>query len=113
MGCGAHLGALRRTRSGGFALEDSVAWEEIGEGCLSRLRPLDALLPELPAVCLNEEGREAVRHGGAISRRHVTGALPDPTIVRVRLLDADGRLLGLGVPGTEAGGFRPDVVLVA
>jgi tRNA pseudouridine55 synthase len=112
LGCGAHLAALRRTRSGGFGLEDSVAWDEIGEGCLSRIRPLDGLLPELPSVSLTREGRDIVRHGGTVCRRHVAGAFPDPTVARVRLLDSDGRLLALGVPWTEEGGLRPDVVLM-
>ena len=57
LGCGAHLAALRRTRSGAFGLEDSVAWDEVGEACLSRVRPLDGLLPELPAVAVSDSAR--------------------------------------------------------
>jgi len=121
LGCGANLSALRRTRSGSLGLEGAVGWDEIGEGCASRLLPLEALLPELPAVPLNEEGREAVRHGRPVSRRHVVGGLPDPPAARVRLVDAEGRLLALAVPrGGAAPGsglsseavLQPDVVLV-
>jgi tRNA pseudouridine55 synthase len=110
LGCGAHLAALRRTRSGEFGLEEAVAWDEIDERCLPRLRPLESLLTALPAISLNAEGREAVRHGGAVFRRHAT--LDMPSAERVRLLDDGGHLLALGVPAPEPGGFRPDVVLI-
>ena len=111
LGCGAHLSALRRTRSGSLGLDDAVAWDELGEGCASRLLPLERLVPELPAVSLNEQGRDAVRHGRTISRRHVVGAFPEPAAGRVRLLDAEGRLLALAVPREGEAVLQPDVVL--
>lgn len=118
LGCGAHLSALRRTASGGLGLEDSVTWEEIGEACLPRLRALETLLPELPAVWIDAEGREAVRHGRAVSRRHMLRGEPGSGVARVRLMDSDGRLLALaltrgGVDLEPAGlELHPDVVLM-
>jgi len=118
LGCGAHLSALRRTRSGGLGLEDSVTWEEIGEACLPRLRPLETLLPELPAVWVNAEGREAVRHGRAVTPRHRLGGDPGPGVSRVRLVDSEGRLLALALTRGSGEGepqeleLRPDVVLI-
>jgi tRNA pseudouridine55 synthase len=112
LGCGAHLSALRRTRSGDFGLEGSVAWDEIGEACLPRILRLDALLPGVPAVLVNDQGREAVRHGAAVLPRHVIGAFPEPGLTRVRLLDSEARLLALAVPVGAPDALRPDVVLV-
>jgi tRNA pseudouridine55 synthase len=113
LGCGAHLSALRRTRSGGLGLEDAVTWGEIGEACVPRLRAPETLLQELPAAWVGPEGREAVRHGRPVVPRHLVrgGALPADS--RVRLLDAEGRLLALAVArGKEPIELWPDVVLV-
>lgn len=47
LGCGAHLSALRRTRSGKFDVSTAVSWEALKEG--RREEVLDGLL-SLPAV---------------------------------------------------------------
>jgi tRNA pseudouridine55 synthase len=116
--CGGHLSALRRTSSGGLGLEGSVTWDEIGEACLPRLLALETLLPELPAVWVNAEGREAVRHGRAVTPRHLLRGGPGPGVSRVRLMDSEGRLLALALArGAEPAEprepeLRPDVVLM-
>jgi tRNA pseudouridine55 synthase len=113
--CGGHLAALRRTRSAGLGLEDAVAWDEIGEACLVRVRPLERLLTELPAVLLNDLGREAARHGRRLLARHLAGGMPDPAPARLRLFDPEGRLVALAVPQIAEGGapaLQPDVVLL-
>ncbi|HEX7125986.1 MAG TPA: tRNA pseudouridine(55) synthase TruB [Thermodesulfobacteriota bacterium] len=71
LGCGAHLSALRRTRSGPFGLERAVPLEAL-DSDPGRARALAALVPpeeavgHLPAVTL--EAAEAVRlaHGQAV-----------------------------------------------
>jgi tRNA pseudouridine55 synthase len=94
LGVGAHLTALRRTRSGGFGLDVAVPLEGIAP---DRVVPLDALLPEWPSVRLTGEGREAVGHGRDVTRDLAAEDWPaDAT--HVRLLDADQRLLAVGVP---------------
>jgi len=112
LGCGAHLTALRRTRVGGFTLDEAVPLEQaeaLGLGTAGRLIPSAAALPELAAVELTTEGLARVQHGNTIGRAHVRGDLPeaDPD-VRIRLL-SEGRLVALARPG--AGTLHPVVVL--
>ena len=115
LGCGAHLAALRRTRSGEFDLTVAMPLERLEaspELAQTFLVPIDRMLTGFPAVLVTEAGAERVRHGNDIrpadvERGDVSGALVEPT---VRLL-RDGHLLALARPG--AGGvLRPFLVLV-
>jgi tRNA pseudouridine55 synthase len=121
LGVGAHLAALRRTRSGGFGLERAVAWDELGPESARRLLPLSDVLPELPAVQVDDAGLAAVRHGRDLDRSRVAAGFPDQPGERLRVLDSAGRLVALAVPrgfGFRAPGLavepvlHPDVVLV-
>jgi tRNA pseudouridine55 synthase len=120
LGVGAHLSALRRTRSGGFALEQAVTWPPSREEALRRLVPMSDVLTELPAVAVSAEGREALRHGRDLDRRLVTRGFPAGAASRMRVIDDEGALLALAVPrGFEPAGpgltvepvLHPDVVL--
>jgi len=123
LGTGAHLSSLRRLESGGFALEHAVRLEGMSpEQAEAALLPLEAMLPGLPELRVGAEGRDAVRHGRGLSRALVEAGFPEGTPPeRVRVLDAEGRLLALAVPrgfGSQATGLpvepslHPDVVLV-
>jgi tRNA pseudouridine55 synthase len=105
LGTGGHLTALRRTASGGFTLEQAIAWDDLDDHAAARLVPLDALLLEVPAVRVGPEGAAAVRHGRALDARLVTDGFPSRPPDRMRVLDAEGRLLALAVPR----GFDPPV----
>lgn len=103
LGLGAHLDALRRTRSGGFGLEQAVAWDEI-DAAAGRLLPLRELLPGQPAVRVGAEGRRAVQHGRDLPSDLVLSGFPEPPAPpRLRVLDEAGELLALAVPR----GFDP------
>jgi tRNA pseudouridine55 synthase len=70
LGCGAHLAGLIRTRSGPFRLEESVTLEELAraneQNELARfLQPADKALEQYPAIYLNEEEEQRVKHGNA------------------------------------------------
>ena len=112
LGCGAHLTALRRVRSGSFGVEDAVPLAEaeaLGPDTAARLiAPADAL-PELEAVELTPDGLRRVLHGNVVGPEHLMGGFP---VVRpdatVRIL-AEGRLVALARPG--AGTLHPVVVL--
>jgi tRNA pseudouridine55 synthase len=70
LGCGAHLEALRRVRAGTFSLSDAVPLDVVeseGESARLRLISLEALLPDFPAVPLNERGERRVSHGNSVS----------------------------------------------
>jgi tRNA pseudouridine55 synthase len=121
LGVGAHLTALRRTRSGSFGLERALAWEELAGLARERLIPLSDVLLELPAVRVADEGLAALRHGRDLDRTRVAAGFPSEPAERLRVLDAAGRLVALAVPrgfGFQAPGLRvepvlhPDVVLV-
>lgn len=94
LGVGAHLTALRRTRSGGFGLDAAVTLDALDPG---RIVPLDALLPDWPAVRLTARGREAVSHGRDITQDLAADEWP-PDAPHVRLLDDGARLVAVAVP---------------
>jgi tRNA pseudouridine55 synthase len=118
LGCGAHLEGLRRVRAGTFTLADSIPLETVeaeGSAARRRLVPLELLLPDLPAVRLNDRGERRVSHGNSVSVEDTDGVadqfLSAVEYPHVRLMTAAGALLAIGQPG--AGGIlRPTVVLV-
>jgi tRNA pseudouridine55 synthase len=120
LGTGAHLTALRRTRSGPFDLSQSVSGEDLAAAA-ERMIPLSGLLLELPAVRVAEPGRRLVGHGRALGREDVVQGFPEAPVDRVRILDESGALVALAVPrGLGAGpsplprvpALHPDVVLL-
>ena len=117
LGCGACLETLRRERHGRFTLADAVPLAGIiGEGtdAAARLVPLDALLPELPGVVVTERGARRAAHGNPIGLSDASpaaGVGRAATAARIRLLDADGRLLAIAEPDA-AGALHPRIVLV-
>lgn len=92
LGCGAHLGGLRRTRVGPFQVRNAIGLEALEELApdlrRERLLPVDALLQSLPRVDLDPQACESLEHGqqvacGAASAR------------RARVYGPHGRLLGV------------------
>src|ERR1035437_4032146 len=76
LGTGAHLAALRRTRSGDFTLADSLplaAAEDDRDAALAAVIPLDRMLLSLPAVVLTEQGARHAAHGRDLSAADVAG----------------------------------------
>jgi tRNA pseudouridine55 synthase len=100
-GSAAHLGALRRTRSGPFRVDDAVSLDTLRDGS-AELRPALDALPALPRVMLDEPSAERILRGIAVPR------VDDAP--RAALVDArSGMLLALA----EAAGDRwqPRVVM--
>lgn len=100
LGCGAHLGALRRTRIGPFEVEQALAADALEPGtplpAAAALDPARALA-WLPARELGREEASRAAAGGAVPR----GTILDPELPEgpregtpVRLL-WEGRLLGV------------------
>ncbi len=74
LGCGAYLGALVRTASGPFRLEDAIPLDELrrllAEGSLAgRLLPPDAGLDAYPQVVLPTEDLAAIAQGQVVRLR--------------------------------------------
>ena len=95
LGCGAHLRALRRTRSGPFTLAQALPLERLESGDLAdveaRLVSLNDALSELPELRVSEREGARVAHGVPLEVRAPAG--------RVRLLDPSGRLLAIAEVG--------------
>jgi len=98
LGCGAHVSALRRTRSGPFTLADSVTMatlialrdnEQLAQ-MDQLLLPTDAALGGLPLVTLSESGGFYLRQGQPV----LVPNAPCNGMVRVAL--PDGEFLGVG-----------------
>jgi tRNA pseudouridine55 synthase len=122
LGCGAHLETLRRVRAGTFDEAMSVtltAVESEGPAAVRWLIPLSQLLPQVPAVVLNERGVRRATHGNELA----PGDLESPQDLRAgvegqdagqsrwRLLDGTGALLGIAE--MRLGGvLHPVIVLV-
>jgi len=115
LGVGAHLEALRRTRTGTFTLDAAVTLDAVPgreEALLERMIPLDRLLPELPAVELTETGADYVAHGRGIGpAQMVRPGDARPEAGRLRLMGPGGALLAVAEAG-PAGVLHPVVVLV-
>ena len=124
LGCPAHLAALRRLSSGSFGLEEALVWEDLvqdsGVDVAAHILPPEEMLPEWPAVVVNEVGAARVAHGGAlepnciISRREGSGGRSALELKDgggwIRVLEASGRMLAAAElnPG---GVLQPRVVL--
>jgi len=115
LGCGAHLESLRRTRAGAFGLEVAVPLEQAEADpakAAAAMLSLERLLPDIPAVVLNERGVWRATHGNELGPGDLDRVAPQQDgDARRRLLDDSGRLLGIAErrPG---GLLHPVVVLV-
>ncbi len=114
LGCGAHLTALRRMRSGGFDVADAVPLGELaalGPALEERLIPPAAALPQLPAVHLTVAGLKRAAHGNPVGPEHLAERWVPPatTSLKVRLLDPDSGLVALA--DARGGLLHPVVVL--
>lgn len=81
LGCGAHVSALRRTRSGDFRLDEALPLESAVEILRAKdwsiLIPSDRVARRWPRIDLDEVSCEAVRHG-----KPIDGAAPaDPAAI--------------------------------
>jgi len=115
LGCGALLLALRRTRSGEFGLDIAVPLAEVlqskREDLAGRLIPMGALLSDLPAVTLKGPATlERLKNGVEMGPNDIVAPLIDHAAI-VRLLTADGDLVGLAKPAKTAGFLHGWVVL--
>lgn len=99
LGVGGHLTALRRTRIGGYSLEDAIT---LGEDAPTLMPMAEAARLSFPVVELTEEEARDVGYGRPL-HRPVPG---NPTGV----LSPSGELLGLYQPVDD--GAKPVAVLV-
>ena len=111
LGCGAHLTSLRRTRSGSFSLDGAVSAEMLAtspDAVRAHLRPMAALLPDLPLATVAPDGLGRLKHGRELAPAHLAGPVPAATRY-CRLVDPDGILMAIG---ENRGGFLHPVVVL-
>ena len=115
LGCGAHLAALRRTKSGNFDVSQAIPFEEaerLGPGIERHLvNPADAL-SHFPAITVNDLGLKRVMHGNPLSPGHLKGHFVPTTGTgeKVRILDESGALIALA--DSRGGALHPSVVII-
>jgi tRNA pseudouridine55 synthase len=137
LGIGAHLTALRRTRSGDFDVTRAITLDAAERDPALATRSMVAMsgmLPGAPSVTLTGEGVRHVAHGRAVGpadwlpdhsrlRTRDPGlddpqaespafAVPGPVAPLVRLLDPDGELIALARAKGDSMLLHPFVVLV-
>ena len=105
LGCGAYLVGLRRTKSGRFSLRDSVPLRKLQEAFTAGnwyqyLIPAAEALGDWPAVELNPDEVEGVRHG------HRVKVVGEPTETKVRGVSTQGELVALMEITSNADGSR-------
>ena len=109
LGCGAHLIALRRLRTGLFGIEEAVSLSKIeGLGIAERdalLRPIDALIGHLPRVDVDATQAERLRLG----QRLAMHSLGLSTEGLYRIYDEESALTGL-VQAID-GAIRPERIV--
>ncbi len=117
LGTGAHLAALRRTRSGEWDVADALPLERIErapeEGRLAIIAPA-RMLGAWPAVVLNGAGVRRAAHGqelGPWDSEAGAGTWPTAAAAATRLLSPDGELVGMAEPSATPGLLHPSVVL--
>lgn len=118
LGTGAHLAALRRTRSGTYGEERAVPLEEVEKDpglAADRLQRIDEMLEELPALRLTPGGVRRARNGqnvGPDDGEMLKGTAAGPAAGYVRLFGPDGTLVSVAKPAGKAGVLHPAVVLM-
>ena len=100
VGCGAHLTALRRTRSGDFLIADATTPGRISE---TDLVPMDRLLISWPRIEVSGPDEGRVLHGNEIPGV-CSGRL-------ARIFNKKGEFIALA--SVESGWVRPRLVLTS
>jgi tRNA pseudouridine55 synthase len=117
LGCGAHLGSLRRERSGPFTSPQTFSLErlraEAREGRIAEfIQPLESVDMGLPAAHLTPEGLRMAASGRPVPGAEATGDRPFLGGEMVRMISPQGLLAGIGEARPAAlGGLQPRVVL--
>jgi len=113
LGTGAYLGALVRTASGGFRLEDAVALDDLRagavegpEGVQRLLRPIDAGLEDLPHARITDDEIRRLGEGLITAPKTPLPVRDAPVVLAV---GPDGRVAA--VCRAVAGALHPHKVL--
>ena len=111
LGCYAYLDALVRVRSGPFTLSESITLEQLAAAIETNtaqrcLHPVDKALEQYPAIMLDAETSERVKHGNTfnISTTHSPGL--------ARVYDPAGHFLAIASWNEEQKSWQPEKVFI-
>ena len=113
LGCGAHLGGLRRTASGPFRIDQAATLETLEampmEARRQRLRSLPVLLDGLPRAELGAAEEARLRQGQALQISGLHPGLcavvrPDGAVIGLGNADSEGALKALRLTRTHPNG---------
>jgi tRNA pseudouridine55 synthase len=112
LGCGAHLVGLIRTRSGPFALSDSITLDQLAsfienDTVEQYLHPADSVLQQYPALTLDAVTTERVLHGNSFTYDVETQA------ELARVYDAHGQFVAIAQWDAEREVWQPTKVFAA
>jgi tRNA pseudouridine55 synthase len=112
LGCGAHLGALVRTRSGPLLLADSITLEQLAEAVASGtvhayLHSADVALQQYPVLTLNAENAERVLHGNTFK---FDVHEEEQMLTLARVYDDDGHFIAVAQWDAEQEVWQPEKV---
>ena len=106
---GAHLTELRRTRAGKFEIANAVTLEKLETADPERLlRSMNEAVAHLPALILDKDRVERTRNGLSTS----VGRDDVEEGAAVKMLDADGNIIAVGIYNASESRVRPKIVLV-
>ncbi|MBE3557921.1 MAG: tRNA pseudouridine(55) synthase TruB [Ktedonobacteraceae bacterium] len=112
LGCGAHLSALVRTRSGPFTLADSITLEQLEEAFTHHtignyVFPPDSALQHYPALHLDEQTAERVLHGNAFRTPDNIQVPLQPGKHLARIYNASGQFIAIASRESQQQLWRP------
>ena len=110
LGTVGHVASLRRTGVGPFtgrAMHTLEAIEQaaVGAGLEALLLAVDAALPGLPAIQLEDHEEASILHGRTVS-------LAGPGAAQVRMYGVGGRFLGTGRMSAEGSRLAPERIMI-
>ena len=110
LGTGAHLTELRRTAAGQFGLQDSLTFDDLESraGSSLPLIPAEKAVLHLTEFRLNPDRIEKTKNG--LSTRIYQATLKDGELVR--MTDASGKVIAVGVFNENQMSIQPKIVLV-
>lgn len=115
LGVGAHVASLRRTRAGRFTVADAFTLERLSELAESvkigaALISPDAAMAHLPGVELSADDVSRALNGVDIQVEHAEDS-PWPDGQPVRMRDAGGDLIAVGIFDRDRKTLHPNVVI--
>ena len=111
LGCGGHLVRLRRTASGEFSLQQSIALKDFEqsniEALTARLIPLNHVLTEYPVLRVDAETETGIALGKVFSCGSIQGRPRSSATSWHRVLTSQGLLIALAKPVVTADSCDP------